>query len=143
MVYICTSQMIRSSVFINLQQIYASRKIFCAHVAYVLLVKKSTCLSVMNTSSKTCITHTGTVIIFVSQKKKRPKTKILISLQFLASFCQKMLLFDGQEGTFRTIKLRPKQPNCIVCGQRPEITELIDYQQFCGSRPDDKVVCHL
>ncbi|XP_022333383.2 adenylyltransferase and sulfurtransferase MOCS3-like [Crassostrea virginica] len=55
-----------------------------------------------------------------------------------SSFCQKMLLFDGQEGTFRTIKLRPRQPDCIVCGQRPVITELIDYQQFCGSQPDDK-----
>lgn len=63
---------------------------------------------------------------------------IKIACGMESSFCQKMLLFDGQEGTFRTIKLRPKQPNCIVCGQRPEITELIDYQQFCGSRPDDK-----
>lgn len=99
--------------------------------------------AVISTLSKSCITHTETVIIFVSQKKQTKEQKILISLQFLASFCQKLLLFDGQEGTFRTIKLRPKQPNCIVCGQRPEITELIDYQQFCGSRPDDKVVCHL
>lgn len=138
-----TNQLIRSCVFIKFAA-YMHLEIFFVHELHMYCWwKKSTCLSVMSTSSKTCITHTGTVIIFVSQKKKRPKTKILISLQFLASFYQKMLLFDGQEGTFRTIKLRPKQPNCIVCGQRPEITELIDYQQFCGSRPDDKVVCHL
>ncbi|XP_062584321.1 adenylyltransferase and sulfurtransferase MOCS3-like isoform X2 [Saccostrea cucullata] len=63
---------------------------------------------------------------------------IKIACEMGSSFCQKMLLFDGQEGTFRTIKLRSKQPSCIVCGDYPEITELIDYQQFCGSRADDK-----
>ncbi|XP_061174643.1 adenylyltransferase and sulfurtransferase MOCS3-like [Saccostrea echinata] len=63
---------------------------------------------------------------------------IKIACEMGSSFCQKMLLFDGQEGTFRTIKLRSKQPSCIVCGDHPEITELIDYQQFCGARADDK-----
>lgn len=88
----------------------------------------------------TCIIHIN-VHVFLCPKKSKTKQNIDF-LTFLASFCQKMLLFDGQEGTFRTIKLRPRQPDCIVCGQRPVITELIDYQQFCGSQPDDKVLCH-
>ncbi len=25
-----------------------------------------------------------------------------------------------------------KDPNCPVCGEHPTITELIDYEQFCG-----------
>jgi hypothetical protein len=47
-------------------------------------------------------------------------------------------VFDGLSGVTRTVKLRPKQPSCAVCGENPTITELIDYELFCGSRADDK-----
>lgn len=50
-----------------------------------------------------------------------------------------MLLFDGLAGTFRNIGLRPKQKNCIVCGDNPTLKKLIDYEQFCGAKADDKV----
>jgi adenylyltransferase/sulfurtransferase len=33
--------------------------------------------------------------------------------------------------SFREMKLR-KDPNCPVCGENPTVTELIDYQEFCG-----------
>src|SRR3712207_4899637 len=32
---------------------------------------------------------------------------------------------------FREVKLR-KDPNCPTCGENPTVTELIDYQEFCG-----------
>jgi adenylyltransferase/sulfurtransferase len=32
---------------------------------------------------------------------------------------------------FREVKLQ-KDPDCPVCGTHPTITELIDYEQFCG-----------
>jgi len=32
---------------------------------------------------------------------------------------------------FRLFKLR-RQAGCPVCGDRPTVTELIDYQEFCG-----------
>jgi len=32
---------------------------------------------------------------------------------------------------FREVKLR-RQPDCPVCGDEPTITELIDYEAFCG-----------
>ncbi len=51
---------------------------------------------------------------------------------------QRMLLFDALSATFRTIKLRPKQGNCVVCGDNPSITQLIDYEQFCGAKATDK-----
>ena len=35
---------------------------------------------------------------------------------------------------FRELKLR-KDPDCPVCGEHPTITELIDYEEFCGLRP--------
>jgi adenylyltransferase/sulfurtransferase len=40
--------------------------------------------------------------------------------------------------SFRTLKLR-KNPECPVCGPNPTVTELIDYDQFCGITPPSKV----
>jgi sulfur-carrier protein adenylyltransferase/sulfurtransferase len=36
---------------------------------------------------------------------------------------------------FRELKLR-RNPNCPVCGEHPSVTELIDYEQFCGITPE-------
>jgi adenylyltransferase/sulfurtransferase len=33
---------------------------------------------------------------------------------------------------YRKIKVR-KDPNCAVCGEHPTVTELIDYEEFCGT----------
>ena len=35
---------------------------------------------------------------------------------------------------FRTMKLR-QDPECPLCGENPTVTELIDYDQFCGTPP--------
>ena len=43
----------------------------------------------------------------------------------------KLLLIDTLSMQFRTLKLR-KDPECPVCGEHPTVTELIDYQEFCG-----------
>ena len=43
----------------------------------------------------------------------------------------RLLLYDALEGEFREVTIR-KNPECPVCGQHPTVTELIDYQQFCG-----------
>ena len=45
----------------------------------------------------------------------------------------RLLLFDALGMKFRELKLR-KNPECPVCGEHPTITELIDYEQFCGIR---------
>uniref|UniRef100_A0A8C1PUT0 Adenylyltransferase and sulfurtransferase MOCS3 n=1 Tax=Cyprinus carpio TaxID=7962 RepID=A0A8C1PUT0_CYPCA len=55
-----------------------------------------------------------------------------------SSFEKQLLMFDGQEGRFRSIRLRPKQAECAVCGETPTVTELQDYEQFCGSAATDK-----
>lgn len=51
-----------------------------------------------------------------------------------------MLVFDGLLGISRTVKLRPRQSTCAVCGDNPTITRLIDYEVFCSSKADDKSV---
>src|SRR5262249_8284789 len=43
----------------------------------------------------------------------------------------RLLLFDAWRMRFRELKLR-KNPDCPVCGANPTITELIDYEEFCG-----------
>jgi molybdopterin/thiamine biosynthesis adenylyltransferase/rhodanese-related sulfurtransferase len=43
----------------------------------------------------------------------------------------RLLLIDALGMNFRTLKLR-KNPDCPACGIHPTITELIDYDQFCG-----------
>ncbi|WP_456428137.1 molybdopterin-synthase adenylyltransferase MoeB [Rhodocaloribacter sp.] len=43
----------------------------------------------------------------------------------------RLLLFDALAMTFRTLKVR-RDPNCPVCGDHPTVTELIDYEVFCG-----------
>jgi len=43
----------------------------------------------------------------------------------------RLLLVDALGMNFRTLKLR-KNPDCPACGTHPTVTELIDYDQFCG-----------
>ncbi len=47
----------------------------------------------------------------------------------------RMILYDGLDMTFDTIKLR-KNPACPVCGEHPTLTHLIDYEQFCARYAD-------
>ena len=43
----------------------------------------------------------------------------------------RLMLYDALGMSFREMKLR-KDPDCPVCGENPTVTELIDYQEFCG-----------
>jgi adenylyltransferase/sulfurtransferase len=43
----------------------------------------------------------------------------------------RLLLVDTLEMEFRTLNV-PRDPACPVCGETPTVTELIDYEQFCG-----------
>ena len=42
-----------------------------------------------------------------------------------------LMVYDGLEMEYNKIKIR-KDPNCAVCGEHPTVTELIDYEAFCG-----------
>ncbi len=46
----------------------------------------------------------------------------------------KLLLYDALRNEFTTVKLR-WDPDCPVCGKHPTVTELIDYEAFCGLAP--------
>ncbi|XP_028251053.1 adenylyltransferase and sulfurtransferase MOCS3 [Parambassis ranga] len=51
---------------------------------------------------------------------------------------QQLVMFDAQDARFRSIRLRPKQPGCAVCGENASVTQLLDYEAFCGSAATDK-----
>ena len=48
-----------------------------------------------------------------------------------SSLVGRLLLFDGMKLQFREISL-VKDPDCVVCGPHPTVTQLIDYEAFCG-----------
>jgi adenylyltransferase/sulfurtransferase len=51
----------------------------------------------------------------------------------------RLLLIDALAMKFRELKLR-KNPECPVCGPNPTVTKLIDYNEFCGIRGEEKAV---
>ena len=51
----------------------------------------------------------------------------------------RLLLVDALGMKFRELKVR-KNPDCVVCGTHPSVTKLIDYEQFCGLRGQEKPV---
>jgi len=52
-------------------------------------------------------------------------------------FAGRLVLYDGLDGTFHCVKLRGRQKSCAVCGDSPTITNLIDYESFCGASAGD------
>jgi adenylyltransferase/sulfurtransferase len=47
------------------------------------------------------------------------------------SLVGRLLVFEGMDMSFRTLRLR-RNPECPLCGDHPTVTELIDYETFCG-----------
>ncbi len=47
----------------------------------------------------------------------------------------RLLVYDALGMKFRELKLR-RDPNCPLCGTKPTITKLIDYQEFCGLKQE-------
>ena len=52
------------------------------------------------------------------------------------SLASRLLLIDGLSMDFREVRI-PQNPQCPLCGVDPTVTELIDYEVFCGVAPAD------
>lgn len=63
--------------------------------------------------------------------------------QFLGigdSLTSRLLLVDALSMSFREVKLK-RNPSCPLCGDNPSVTELIDYEVFCGlAAPEEAAV---
>jgi adenylyltransferase/sulfurtransferase len=44
----------------------------------------------------------------------------------------RLMIYDALEMTYRSVKVN-KDPDCAICGKNPTVTELIDYEAFCGA----------
>ncbi|HZP14213.1 MAG TPA: adenylyltransferase/sulfurtransferase MoeZ [Nocardioides sp.] len=47
-----------------------------------------------------------------------------------------LVIYDALEMEYRKVKMR-KDPNCVLCGENPTVTDLIDYDSFCGAVSDE------
>ncbi len=64
---------------------------------------------------------------------------IKLILESGESLIGRLLMVDALAMRFRELKLR-KNPDCPVCGDHPTVTQLIDYERFCGIRGEEKTV---
>jgi molybdopterin/thiamine biosynthesis adenylyltransferase/rhodanese-related sulfurtransferase len=48
----------------------------------------------------------------------------------------RLMIYDALEMSYRTVKVR-KDPECPICGKNPTITQLIDYEAWCGAVSED------
>jgi sulfur-carrier protein adenylyltransferase/sulfurtransferase len=48
----------------------------------------------------------------------------------------RLMIYDALEMTYRSVRVN-KDPECAVCGKNPTVTELIDYDAFCGAISDE------
>jgi adenylyltransferase/sulfurtransferase len=61
--------------------------------------------------------------------------KLIAGESLKGTLIGRLLLFDQWRMKFRELKL-DKDPDCPICGSNPSIHELIDYEQFCGLKPE-------
>mgnify|MGYP001815698110 CR=1 FL=1 len=53
------------------------------------------------------------------------------------SLIGRLMIFDALGPRFRELRLK-KSPDCPVCSENPTLTELIDYEAFCGTAPEPR-----
>ncbi|CAG2169636.1 unnamed protein product [Oppiella nova] len=73
----------------------------------------------------------GVIPGIIGQMQALETIKIAIGRK--PTYAGQMLLFDGLNGSFKTVKLRGKREDCISCGANRTLgSELMDYEEFCG-----------
>jgi len=50
----------------------------------------------------------------------------------------RLLMYDSLAMRFREIRIR-RDPDCPLCGANPTITELLNYEEFCGLEVAEEV----
>ncbi len=55
------------------------------------------------------------------------------------SLVGRLLLFNATDMSFSELRIA-KNTDCPVCGRSPSVTELIDYEEFCGTKAKEREV---
>jgi sulfur-carrier protein adenylyltransferase/sulfurtransferase len=71
----------------------------------------------------------GAVAGFMGSLQALEAVKVLLGRD--ETLANRLLIFDALSAEVRTLRWS-RNPSCPVCGDRPTITELIDYDAFCG-----------
>jgi adenylyltransferase/sulfurtransferase len=71
----------------------------------------------------------GAVAGFMGSFETMEAVKILLGAG--ETLANRLMIVDALAGEIRTLRWN-RNPACPVCGDRPAITELIDYEAFCG-----------
>ena len=71
----------------------------------------------------------GAVAGFMGTLQAVEAVKVLLGVG--ESLANRLLLFDALQGEVRALRWS-RNPACPVCGDAPTITQLIDYEEFCG-----------
>ncbi len=71
----------------------------------------------------------GTLVGLVGSIQATEAAKLIMGIG--QSLAGRLLLIDGLDMEFRTVKLR-RNKDCPLCGDNPTVTKLIDYEAFCG-----------
>ena len=68
--------------------------------------------------------------------RRSASTQVTEAIKLLAGIGDPLIgrlqIYDALEMSWRQLKVR-KDPNCAICGENPTVTELIDYDAFCGA----------
>jgi len=78
----------------------------------------------------------GALCGFMGSRQALEAMKLLLGVG--ETLANKLLIFDALEGETRIVRWS-RNPDCPVCGDRPTIHALIDYEQFCGMPAHDRV----
>jgi adenylyltransferase/sulfurtransferase len=77
----------------------------------------------------------GALCGYMGSRQALEALKLLLGIG--ETLANRLLIFDALEGETRTVRWN-RNPECPVCGDRPTIRALIDYEQFCGMPAHDR-----
>jgi molybdopterin/thiamine biosynthesis adenylyltransferase/rhodanese-related sulfurtransferase len=77
----------------------------------------------------------GALCGFMGSRQALEAMKLLLGVG--ETLANRLLIFDALEGETRVVRWN-RNPECPVCGDRPTIRALIDYEQFCGMPAHDR-----
>ncbi|KAF9821520.1 hypothetical protein SFRURICE_014284 [Spodoptera frugiperda] len=64
--------------------------------------------------------------------------KIILDMSPDKLLVERMLIFDAEDMTTRTVRLRKRNPSCATCSDNPTVTQLVDYEAYCSAPANDK-----
>uniref|UniRef100_A0A2A4K967 Ubiquitin activating enzyme 4 n=1 Tax=Heliothis virescens TaxID=7102 RepID=A0A2A4K967_HELVI len=87
-----------------------------------------------------CSTHgvAGPVPGVIGTLQAMEAIKCILDVPPRQLLVERMLIFDAEDMTARTVRLRKRNPMCAACSDTPTVTQLVDYEAYCMAPANDK-----